>query len=57
MLIQGNMKFNYSKLSALLVLTLVVACVPVKQLSYFNDINEIQEPVVNPQNPENYHAF
>ena len=43
------MKFNYSKLSALLVLILAVSCVPVKQVSYFNDINEMQEPVVNPR--------
>jgi polysaccharide export outer membrane protein len=43
------MKFNFSKLSALLILALAVACVPVTKLSYFNDINEIQEPVVNPR--------
>ena len=46
---QRKIKLNYSVLSTLLVLTLAVACVPVQQLSYFNDINEIQEPVVNPR--------
>jgi polysaccharide biosynthesis/export protein len=46
---QGIIKFNFLKLSVLLVLTLTISCVPVKQLSYFNDINEMQEPVVNPR--------
>ena len=46
---QRKIKVNFSKLSALLVLMLAVSCVPVKQLNYFNDINDIQEPVVNPR--------
>ena len=49
MFMQRKIKINYSKLATLLVLMLAVSCVPVKQLSYFNDINEIQEPVVNPR--------
>lgn len=28
---------------------LAFSCVPTKQLSYFNDINEIEEPTVNPR--------
>ena len=26
-----------------------VSCVPVEKLSYFNDINDLQEPGVNPR--------
>ena len=26
-----------------------VSCVPTKQLSYFNDLNELEEPGVNPR--------
>jgi polysaccharide biosynthesis/export protein len=46
---QKKRNSNLTKLSALLVLTLAVACVPVQKLSYFNDINEMQEPAVNPR--------
>jgi len=36
---------------ALIFLTMIftVSCVPTKQLSYFNDLNELQEPGVNPR--------
>jgi polysaccharide export outer membrane protein len=36
---------------ALVVLTMIftVSCVPTKQLSYFNDLNDLQEPGVNPR--------
>lgn len=43
------MKFRYPKLSVWLVLLFTVSCVPVKQLSFFNDIGEINEPTVNPR--------
>lgn len=33
----------------LLIILSVISCVPLKQLSYFNDINELKEPVVNPK--------
>jgi polysaccharide export outer membrane protein len=33
----------------LLILVFAISCVPTKELSYFNDINELQEPVVNPK--------
>jgi polysaccharide export outer membrane protein len=49
MVMRKKIRLNFSKLSALLILSLAVACVPVQQVSYFNDINEIQEPVVNPR--------
>jgi polysaccharide biosynthesis/export protein len=46
---QRKMKFRYPGLIVLMVLTFAVSCVPVKELSYFNDINDIQEPTVNPR--------
>jgi polysaccharide export outer membrane protein len=33
----------------LILVALVVSCVPTKKLSYFNDIDELQEPVANPK--------
>lgn len=33
----------------LLLLLTVASCVPTRNVSYFNDINELQEPVVNPK--------
>jgi polysaccharide export outer membrane protein len=32
-----------------LTMVLINSCVPLKELSYFNDINELEEPVVNPK--------
>jgi polysaccharide export outer membrane protein len=32
-----------------LVLIFANSCVPVKQLKYFNDIDELQEPIINPK--------
>jgi len=43
------MKFNFYKAGILLIMILAVSCVPAKQLSYFNDINDIEEPGVNPR--------
>jgi polysaccharide export outer membrane protein len=37
------------KATAVLLLVISVSCVPKKQLSYFNDINELEEPGVNPR--------
>ena len=34
---------------SLLVSLFVISCVPTNKLSYFNDINELEEPVVNPK--------
>jgi polysaccharide export outer membrane protein len=36
-------------LGFILVMQLIVSCVPLSELSYFNDINELEEPVVNPK--------
>jgi polysaccharide export outer membrane protein len=43
-------RLNPTNLYVLLVLILVTSsCVPIKQLSYFNDLDEIVEPVANPR--------
>ena len=46
---QRKIKFNYYKIAIILIIIFTVSCVPVTQLSYFNDINELEEPVVNPK--------
>jgi len=43
------MKSGLLKAAILIVTMLAVSCVPTKQLSYFNDLNEIAEPTVNPR--------
>ena len=43
------MKFNFYKAGVILMMIFAVSCVPAKQLSYFNDINDIEEPGVNPR--------
>jgi polysaccharide biosynthesis/export protein len=42
-------KFSCSKALVFLIMFLSVSCVPTKQLSYFNDINDIEEPEANPR--------
>ena len=34
---------------AILLMVFISSCVPTKQLSYFNDIDELEKPVVNPK--------
>jgi polysaccharide export outer membrane protein len=43
------MKSGLLKITILIVSMLAFSCVPTKQLSYFNDINEIAEPTINPR--------
>jgi len=43
------MKIYFLRTAAILLLVFSVSCVPVKQLSYFNDINELEEPGINPR--------
>jgi len=43
------MNFSYLKTVSLLLLVFIVSCVPVEKLSYFNDINDLEEPGVNPR--------
>ncbi len=38
-----------NKTGLIFILAFVVSCVPVKQLKYFNDIKDIEEPGVNPR--------
>ena len=42
---------NYLKRSGItiLLILLAISCVPTKKLSYFNDINDLEEPVANPK--------
>jgi polysaccharide export outer membrane protein len=42
-------KFNCYKAVFSLIMILTVSCVPVTQLSYFNDVKELEEPGVNPR--------
>ena len=40
----------YSKLSIVILLMIFISsCVPVEKLSYFNDIDQLEKPVVNPK--------
>jgi len=48
-LIQKKMKISFYKAAVILIMIFAVSCVPTKKLSYFNDINELQEPGVNPR--------
>jgi polysaccharide biosynthesis/export protein len=43
------MKFRYYLLGISLIMIFTVSCVPVSQLSYFNDLKELEEPGVNPK--------
>lgn len=43
------MKFSFYKAVVILIMIFAVSCVPKKQLSYFNDINELEKPGVNPR--------
>lgn len=44
-----SMKTKYNIASICLIIILTVSCVPVTQLSYFNDLKELEEPGVNPK--------
>jgi polysaccharide biosynthesis/export protein len=39
----------FFKSIAILAMVFTVSCVPVKKLSYFNDINKLEEPGINPR--------
>ena len=43
------MNLSQIKTISLFLLVFIVSCVPVEKLSYFNDINELDEPGVNPR--------
>ena len=43
------MKFRNYTAGVIFISLFVVSCVPTRQLKYFNDINNVEEPVVNPR--------
>jgi polysaccharide export outer membrane protein len=43
------MKVHSFKAVIILVMLFAASCVPTRQLNYFNDLNELQEPGVNPR--------
>jgi len=43
------MKSNLYTAGAILLMVFAISCVPVEKVSYFNDINEIEEPIANPR--------
>jgi polysaccharide biosynthesis/export protein len=43
------MKFKYFHIAIIFIMLIPASCVPAKQLRYFNDINELVEPEVNPR--------
>ncbi len=44
-----NFKLSFIKTVIVVSIIFTASCVPIKQLSYFNDINELEEPGVNPR--------
>ncbi len=43
-------KINFKKgLGFIILMASIISCVPLKDVSYFNDINVLEEPVVNPK--------
>src|ERR1035437_88824 len=44
-----RMKFTYYKAVVILIMIFTASCIPTKQLNYFNDLNELEEPGVNPR--------
>ena len=38
-----------SQFTIILLMLVTISCVPVKELSYFNDLDGLAEPVVNPK--------
>jgi polysaccharide biosynthesis/export protein len=44
-----RMNFSLYKTAVILIMIFTASCVPVKQLNYFNDLNELDEPGINPR--------
>lgn len=40
---------HFYKAAVLVLFVFTISCVPIRQLSYFNDLNELDEPGVNPR--------
>jgi polysaccharide export outer membrane protein len=45
----SKMKIYCYRVSVVTLIMFMVSCVPVSKLSYFNDINELEEPAINPR--------
>lgn len=45
-----NTNLRCCKAGVILITLLVVSCVPINQLRYFNDLDKVKEPQVNPRN-------
>jgi polysaccharide export outer membrane protein len=43
------MNFSHLKAAVIFILIFTASCVPIQNLSYFNDIKELEEPEVNPR--------
>lgn len=44
-----KLRISFQKIAVIILLIFAVSCVPVKQLNYFNDLNDLEEPGVNPR--------
>jgi len=45
----NKVKYYYNGAIVILIMIFTTSCVPTSQLSYFNDLNELNEPGVNPR--------
>jgi polysaccharide export outer membrane protein len=46
---QKRLNFTCKSIIFVIMLVFSMSCVPTKQLSYFNDLNDIEDPTVNPK--------
>jgi polysaccharide export outer membrane protein len=46
---QKGTRFTNRVIYLIFIVSIMISCVPVKKLTYFNDIDEMQDPVVNPK--------
>lgn len=46
---KNDLKYSSQIVILVFIIFFDISCVPVKKLRYFNDINELQEPVANPR--------
>jgi polysaccharide export outer membrane protein len=44
-----RLSLSYYEVIIILIIIFTASCVPIKELSYFNDLNELEEPGVNPR--------
>lgn len=51
------MKFGFYKVAVIFMAFFVFSCVPLKQLRYFNDINRVEVPGVNPRTQKTIMPF